>query len=453
MSHTISDHPLLGAPIGKTMFALAAPNSIAMFISMMTVSVEAYYVGLHGVVPLAGLALVFPLYIMMNTLSAGAIGGAISGLMARYAGGGNREGAEAIAFHAMIVAAIISLFFSALFLLGGHAIFTILGAREDVMAQALSYSNICFAGIATIWFSNTLGAIMRGLGEMKTNAVWTIFGSAVQVVLCIVLISGLGPIEAMGIRGAAWSAIIAFGMSAIGQALHLMRPHRDIRLRLNGIRMQSQYFREIISIGLTASVASVCLIGTNIIVSGFAARLGPETLAGFGIGLRLEFIMIPLVFGIGAACINMIGVHYGAGQIDRAHRIGWTGGIAATILSGGIGLFFAAFPVLLSDLFTDNQAAQEAAQLYLRLVAPFYAFLGLGLCMYFASQGTGRVVWAAIGNISRLVLVLVAGMLLIRFDAFTAENLCWVIAGGLVIYGTVIAGSVKLGAWRTGLSE
>jgi putative MATE family efflux protein len=451
MSDTIYNHPLLSAPIGKTMFKLATPNSVAMILTMMTSAAEAYFVGLHGVIPLAGLALVFPRVMMMNMLSAGAVGGAIAGLMARYAGSGDVKGAEAIAFHAILVAVALSIFFAAIFLLAGTHIFSFLGARNEVLAQALSYSEIFFTGVLVIWLANTLGSILRGLGEMKATAAWTIFAAFVQVTTAAILISGLGPFEPMGIQGAAYAALIGVSFSTLGQAAHLMRRDRKIRLRLSGIAIDWFYFKSILSIGSTASIGSLCMIGTSIAVSAFAARLGPEALAGYGIGARLEFIMIPVVFGIGAACINMIGVHFGAGQIDRAHRIGWTGAISAAILTGGIGLFFSIFPEVLSNAFTDNQGARDAAELYLKIVAPFYGFFGLGLCLYFAAQGTGRVAWAAFGNVARFVFVLAGGWLLYRYDNVSTQNLYWLVAVGMVIYGTIITTSVWLGAWRRGL--
>ena len=451
MSNAIHDHPLLSAPIGKTMFKLGIPNSVAMILTMMTSFVEAYFVGQHGVIPLAGLALVFPMFMMMNMLSAGAVGGAIAGLMARYAGSGDVKGAEAIAFHAVLVALGLSVLFAAIFLLGGRQIFTLLGAREAVLSQALSYSQIFFTGVVVIWLANTMGSILRGLGEMQATAAWTILAAFVQASTAAILISGIGPFEAMGIKGAAYAALIGVSFSTLGQAAHLMRRHRKIRLRLTGIAIEWRYFKSILSIGSTASVGSLCMIGTSIAVSAFAARLGPEALAGYGIGARLEFIMIPVVFGIGAACINMIGVHFGAGQIDRAHRIGWTGAISAGILAGGIGLFFAVFPEILANAFTDNQGAREAAQLYLRIVAPFYGFFGLGLCLYFASQGTGRVAWAAFGNVARFIFVMIGGWLLYRYDNVSAQNLYWLVAIGMVIYGAILIASVWLGAWRRGL--
>ena len=451
MSNASTQHPLLTAPIGKTMFILATPNAIAMVLSMMTSVTEAYFVGLHGVIALAGLALVFPMFMMMGMLSAGAIGGAISGLMARHAGSNDIEGAEAIAFHAILVALGMSTFFAILFLTLGEQIFTFLGAQEAVLEQALSYSQIFFTGVVLVWLANTLGSILRGLGEMKATAAWTIAGSLVQVITGIIFISGAGLVEPMGIKGAAYAALLGMSVSTSGQAYHLMRADRKIRLRFTGIAIDVKYFKAILSIGLTASIGSLSMIGTSIAVSAFAARLGPEILAGYGIGARLEFIMIPVIFGIGAACINMIGVHYGAGKIDRAHRIGWTGGLASALLTGGVGLFFALFPALLSNAFTDNQMARDAARLYLQVVAPFYAFFGLGLCLYFASQGTGRVSWAAFGNVVRFVIVLISGLVLYQYNAVTTERLFQLIAFGMVVYGLIIAGSVWLGAWRRGL--
>ncbi len=451
MSNTLSEHPLLSAPIGKTMFMLATPNAIAMILSMTTSITEAYFVGLHGVIALAGLALVFPMFMMMGMLSAGAIGGAISGLMARHAGSQDIKGAEAIAFHAILVALGMSTFFAILFLTLGTQIFTLLGAQEAVLEQALSYSQIFFTGVVLVWLANTLGSLLRGLGEMKATAAWTIAGSIVQVATGIILISGVGPIDPMGIKGAAYAALSGMSVSTLGQAYHLMRGGRKIRLRFTGIAIDVKYFKAILSIGLTASIGSLSMIGTSIAVSAFAARLGPETLAGYGIGVRLEFIMIPVIFGIGAACINMIGVHYGAGQIDRAHRIGWTGGLASALITGAVGLFFALSPALLANAFTDNQLARDAARLYLQIVGPFYAFFGLGLCLYFASQGTGRVFWAAFSNVVRLAIVLTSGLILHYFDAVTAQRLFQLIALGMVVYGAIIAGSVWLGVWRRGL--
>ncbi|MEQ9639818.1 MAG: MATE family efflux transporter [Alphaproteobacteria bacterium] len=445
-------HGLLTAPIGPTMARMAAPNVIAMFVTMATSMAEAWYVGQLGTVALAGLALGFPMFMLSMMLSAGSIGGAMAGLVARYLGAGDRAGAEAIALHSAVLALFFAILFGAIFLTGGEAIFSLLGGRDEVLAAALAYSDLLFAGIFSMWLCNAMGSVLRGAGQMKVAAFWMVVASAIQIAAGAVLVLGIGPAPRMGIGGAAVAAVLGFGVAALGQVVFLMGGRAGFRLRFTGISLQWRYFADILRIGLVASIASFTMIGTTIVITGFAARVSTEALAGYGIGSRLELLLIPLVFGIGAACITMIGVHFGAGEIDRGHRIGWTGGLAAGAITGAVGLVVAIFPGLWADLFSDNQAVREACRVYLRIVGPSYAFFGLGLCLYFASQGAGRIFWPAMGNLARFVVVLGGCLTAYALGEDSAEVLFTLVAVGMVVYGVFIAGSVKLGAWRTGLA-
>jgi putative MATE family efflux protein len=444
-------HFLLTAPIGATLARMSAPNIVAMFITMATSMAEAWYVGQHGTVALAGLALGFPMFMLTMMLSAGSIGGAISGLVARNIGAGNRDGAEAIALHAVVLAVLFSAFFAALFLIGGSAIFSLLGGRGAVLQEVLAYSNMLFAGILAIWLCNTLGSVIRGMGQMKVAAFWMITASVIQIAAGGFLILGLGPFPQLGIAGAAIAAILGFGIASVGQLAYLISGRGGITLRLRGMALQWRYFAAILRIGLVAACNSLGMAGSTIVITGFAARTGDAALAGYGIGSRLEFLLIPLVFGIGAACITMIGVHFGAGEIERSHRIGWTGGLAAGVITGSIGLFFAAFPSLWANLFSDSEAVREACAAYLRIVGPAYAFFGLGLCLYFASQGTGRVFWPTLGSAIRFTTILVGGLIMFSLGSVTMENLFILVAVAMVIYGVSVASSIKLGAWRVGI--
>ncbi len=444
-------HILLTAPIGPTMARMAAPNIIAMFIAMATSMTEAWYVGQLGTVALAGLALGFPMFMLIMTLSAGSIGGAIAGLVARHLGAGNRAGAEAIALHAAVLALLFAALFAALFLLGGETIFAALGGKGEVLQAALSYSDTLFAGIVSLWLFHTLGSVLRGAGQMKVAAFWLVVASAIQIVAGGLLVLGIGPFPQLGIAGAAMAAVLGCGIASLGQIAFLMSGRAGITLRFRGIPLKRRYFADILRIGLVASIASISMIGTTIVITGFAARIGTAALAGYGIGSRLELLLIPLVFGIGAACITMIGVNFGAGQIDRGHRIGWTGGIAAGTITGIVGLTIAVFPGLWADLFSESEAVREACRTYFRIVGPSYVFFGLGLCLYFASQGAGRIFWPSLGNLARFMTVLVGGLIAYSLGQASVEVLYSLVALGMVIYGLFIAGSVKLGVWRAGL--
>jgi putative MATE family efflux protein len=439
----------LTAPIAPTLARLAAPNIVAMFIMLATSAAEAWYIGQLGIEALAGLALAFPMLMLTNMLSAGSIGGAVAGAVAQRLGAGDREGAEALAFHAFLLALLMAALFSALFLVGGSAIYRALGGSGAVLDRALAYSDLLFAGCAMPWLANILSSIVRGCGQMRMAAQAMIGGSLLQICAGAALVFGVGPVPAMGMAGAALAVVIGFAFNASIQIAYLIGGNGGLTLRLRGIPIRLAHFANLLRVGLLASVSPVASVATVIAITAFAARLGVETLAGYGIGSRLEFLMIPVIFGIGAASITMIGVSFGAGDIERGHRIGWTGAAAAAAVTGSIGMILAAFPDLWAGLFTDVEAVRETCRAYLRIAGPFYAFFGLGLCLYFASQGARRVLWPVVSGLTRLALILLGGWWLAETGQLSASALFVLIGIGMLTYGLMTAAAVRLGAWRS----
>jgi Na+-driven multidrug efflux pump len=159
--------------------------------------------------------------------------------------------------------------------------------------------------------------------------------------------------------------------------------------------------------------------------------------------------MIPVIFGVGGALIAMVGVNVGAGRRQRAIRVAWTGGAMAAGIVGTIGLVGAVQPDLWGRLFTQEPEILAAVGLYLSIVGPFYAFFGLGLCLYFASQGLGSMIWPVIGTLLRLLLVLGGGIALVAADAATPQAVFAVVAGAMAFYGVFVAASLRLGPWRS----
>jgi Na+-driven multidrug efflux pump len=147
--------PLLTAPIGPTIIRLAAPNMIAMVVTMITLMAEAWYVGQLGSASLAGLALAFPMMMLVMTLSGGSIGGTITGAVARCLGAGDRTGAETLAFHAVLLVVLLAGACALVFLLGGSGIYGLLGGSGAVLEQALAYSDVLFLGCFTMWLATS----------------------------------------------------------------------------------------------------------------------------------------------------------------------------------------------------------------------------------------------------------------------------------------------------------
>src|SRR3990167_5034572 len=145
---------LLEAPIAPTLLRLAAPNVLVMLAQAGVGLIETYFVGQLGTDALAGMALVFPVVMLMQMTSAGAMG-------AR-----RRADADALVLHALVIAAVFSLIFTLAVVGGGRWLYTRMGGTGGALDAALTYSNWVFAGALLVWVFNTLSAVIRGTGNM-----------------------------------------------------------------------------------------------------------------------------------------------------------------------------------------------------------------------------------------------------------------------------------------------
>ncbi|MDG0970365.1 MAG: MATE family efflux transporter [Porticoccaceae bacterium] len=442
---------LLTDPIGPTLAKLAAPNIVAMFIMLATSMAEAFYIGQLGIAPLAGLALAFPMIMLTMMMAGGSFGGAIAGAVAQQLGANNKKAAESVALHSFLLTIGFSMIFSWLFLRFGSPLYSALGGRDAVLTEALIYSDMFFTGCIAIWVANGLNAIIRGTGQMTVAAGAMALGSCIQIVVSALLVFGIGPFPAMGVAGAALGNIVGFTVAGLIQLWYLVRLSPTLRLGFQGNPIKFAAFLDILKVGSMASVSPLSSVITVIIITAMMARLGVDVLAGYGIGARLEFLMIPLIFGIGSASITMVGAHFGAGKYQRGVKIGWISSLTAAGLAGLLGVVLALFPSLWANLFTEVEAVREACRRYLQIVGPFYAFFGLGLCLYFASQGARRLFWPVMGAFSRLIVVAIGGWYLSIQPDTSADDFFVLISIAMATYGLVTAATVYLGAWTRGL--
>ena len=209
---------LIEGPIAATLIRLAAPNMLVMLAQTSVGLVETYFIGKLGTDALAGVALVFPLLMLMQMMSAGAMGGGISSAIARALGAGRRDDANALVLHALVIALVFGLAFTILLLGGGRWLYAAMGGSGASLQAALLYSRVVFAGAILIWLFNSLANVIRGTGNMMVPALVTCAGVVVLIPLSPCLIFGLGPFPRLGITGGAVAVVIyyAAGSLALG---------------------------------------------------------------------------------------------------------------------------------------------------------------------------------------------------------------------------------------------
>ena len=436
--------PLLNAPLAPTLARLAAPGIVlALFQTAVSVA-DTHFVGRLGTESLAGLALVFPMLMLLQMTSAGAMGGGVSSAVARALGAGNPDAARKMVAHGLVIALGGGLVFTLLLLGAGRGLYRLLGGRGEALQQALVYSNLLFAGAVLVWIANTLASLLRGSGNTLAPALAFAGTALVQIPLSGALTLGWGPFPRWGIAGAAVAYLVSFAIASFALAIWLW--NSALRPRRAHWRLEGRLFRDILRVGAISSISALQTVLTAVILTGFVARFGTAALAGYGVGVRLELLQVPIVFAIGQALVVMVGINIGAGHAARAKRIAWTGTGAAALVSLAIGGSVAVFPALWIRIFSDDPAVIEIGSLYMRIVAPLYPLFGAGMALYFASQGAGLMLLPVLAGTARLLLVVAGGALVMHLGGPLAA-LFSVIALGLTAFGGLTSLAVYKARW------
>jgi putative MATE family efflux protein len=439
---------LLEGPVARTLLVLAAPNVLVMVLQAAVSTLDAVFVGWLGSAALAGVSIVFPLVMLMQTMSAGGMGGGVASAVARALGGGRRADADALVIHAIVIALVMGGAFTLTLEVAGPALFHAMGGRDEVLAAAVTYSRVIFGGAVAYWLFNTLGSAIRGSGNMAVPATVMVATGIVYLALSPALILGWGPLPRLGIAGAAVASVLSFGLGSLVLLAFLYSGRSLVRPSLRGQGLRRRLFWEILRVGAPGSLNTILTNLTVVVLTGLVGPFGATALAGYGLGARLEYLQIPIVFGLGSGLVTMVGTSMGAGDRARATHVAWVGAAMAAGITGVIGILAALFPLAWLGLFTSDPGVLAAGTRYLTTVGPFYGFFGAGLALYFASQGAGRLLWPLLAGFTRLVIAAVGGWLATRWLGGGLSGIFAAMAAALVVFGIINVAAIRLGAWR-----
>jgi putative MATE family efflux protein len=401
----------------------------------VTTSVDAHFVGGLGLDALAGLALVFPLMMLMQQMANMAMGGAIAAAIARALGAGRREDASALALHALVIAAGAAALFSMALLLGGRALYELMGGRGTALAAALEYSNVIFAGALAYWLLGALTSIVRGTGQAAILAYVYVGAEILHIALVPALMFGWGPLPALGIAGAALATLISLFAGCAALAEYILSG-RTALAAPRSIRLERRLFGEILRVGMPMSLMPLLNNAALSALTAYASLLGVASLAAFGAAVRLEYLLYPLNFGLGAAVLAMVGTNIGARQFTRAARIVWTAvGLSACVMAI-VGAVAIVSPDTWMTLFSHDPAIRAAAAPYLAIVGFAYPFVACNTLMS-AFQATRQPQWPLLSATCRLLVVLIGGWIAVDVLQAGLVGLAVVTALGLAAWGIV----------------
>jgi len=436
---------LLDKPIVPTLLRLAAPNWVVMVTLAAVSMIDIFFVGRFGLEALAGVSITFPMMMLMQTMAAGGMGGGVAAAVARARGAGKQEEVDRVVAQALVIAIGMAGLFIAVFVGFARPLYGAIGATGPELDAAVTYSNVLFLGGAVMWIFHLLSAVVRGTGNMTFPAGLLVLTQLIHVGLCPALVFGVGPLPAFGVRGAALSAVFSFAPGVVVLLVYLVSGRGAARLSARRLRLHPPVLWEILRVGVPGSANNI-LTNTNVmILTALVARYGTQAFTGFSIASRIEYVQTTLSFGLGAAILTLVGTAIGAGNRGRALRVAWIGAILMAVLAAAIGLFGFACPGWFIGLFSTDASVLAIGTQYLRFVSPAYVFFGLGLGLWFAALGAGRVRWPLAGSVARVVVASAGGWIATGLLGGSLSTLFVLMTVSFVIFGVVIAIATWLG--------
>ena len=435
-------------PIFPLLIKMSAPNTVAFLINAVVVLAEFWFISQLGITPLAAVTLAFPAIMLTQQMAFGALGGAVTSSIARSLGAADKPRAEKLLWHSLYISCFGALAFLIIFFIFGEPLLRILGGTGALLEESLAYCFVYLLGAIVVWLSGSLTAALRGMGDMQFPAVLTVICAGIQVFFSAGFILGSFGLPKLGLVGSAWSMIVTSGFMALVTLIKISSPSSPVRLKLKRLTIERELFEDIFSVALPASLSPIMTVATVLLLTGLIGQFGTSAIAGYGIGSRVEFLLIPIVFGIGTAMTAMVGTNIGAKNIERAEKIGMVGATTAGLLSAVIGLALALTPNLWIGIFTSDPETLLVTKQYIQILGVCYVFQGYGLSLYFASQGANAMKWPIIITASRLIVFSVLALVAVYWLSYGLVSIFYASAIAMVIFGILMVISLKMGAWR-----
>ena len=435
-------------PIFPLLIKMSAPNTVAFLINAVVVLAEFWFISQLGITPLAAVTLAFPAIMLTQQMAFGALGGAVTSSIARSLGAADKPRAEKLLWHSLYISCFGALAFLIIFFIFGEPLLRILGGTGALLEESLAYCFVYLLGAIVVWLSGSLTAALRGMGDMQFPAVLTVVCAGIQVFFSAGFILGSFGLPKLGLVGSAWSMIVTSGFMALVTLIKISSPSSPVRLKLKRITIERELFEDIFSVALPASLSPIMTVATVLLLTGLIGQFGTSAIAGYGIGSRVEFLLIPIVFGIGTAMTAMVGTNIGAKNIERAEKIGMVGATTAGLLSAVIGLALALTPNLWISIFTSDPETLLVTKQYIQILGVCYVFQGYGLSLYFASQGANAMKWPIIITAIRLIVFSVIALVAVYWLSYGLVSIFYASAIAMGIFGILMVISLKMGAWR-----
>ena len=422
MSKSVKRHSRLKAFVdnpSKSLWTLAIPIIAGMGIQTLYSIVDMIFIGRISGSAIAAVAFNFPIFFFVMGISFG-LGSGVTASIARFIGSDDKVNADNAAEHAILIAIVISALLTSLGLLYGKQILLKIGCTPEVLPEAWEYLKVSCYGISFGVFSGFFRSILAGEGDMKFPMILAGFGTILNIILDPIFIFTLG----FGVAGAAWATTISqMIVFVIFIFMLFVKEHAYVKFQLRDFSLSKYILIDIIKVGLPASLSMIVMAVGQLIFNRMLATFSTDAVAAYQVGGRIDMVVFLPIFGIASALTTMVGMYFGANEIDKIRYITKYGLSRAFIITSiGSILLYVFAPVIISG-FTDEIVIKNIAVDYLRVISLLFPFISIGLTIGRILQGLGLGMPSLI--ITTIRVIGVAGPLAYYFIYMLGKPVEW----------------------------
>lgn len=338
--------------------------------------VDTFFVGLIGTNELAALSFTFPIVLTMHSLTMG-ISTGVTAVVSRQAGRNEPEKLKALVFDSMVISLIMVVLFIGLGFIFIKPVLTFMGADSVLMPIILTYLYIWLPGLIFVIFPMVGNGIIRALGDTKTPGIVMMIAATVNAILDPLFIFGIGPFPEMGVAGAALATIIGRFVTFIIALYILIKRDKVLAMQKRKFKDMLFNWKEIFIVGVPAAFSRIILpVGTGII-TGLVAAYGVSEVAGFGVAVKLENLLILITNALASIIVPLAGQNIGARKFERVREAYKKSNIATLVIQAGVFVLVMFLAPILARLFSKDPEVIRIAALYLRIVAVAYGMKGI----------------------------------------------------------------------------
>ena len=404
----------------KSMWSLAIPIMVGMGIQTLYTIIDMIFIGRLGGDAIAAVAFNMPIFFFVMGLSFG-LGNGVTASIARFIGSEDKVNADNSAEHALVFAFIISAVLTLLGLLYGKRILIFMGCTKEILPLAWDYLRISCYGISFGIFSGFFRSILAGEGEMKLPMIVAGLGTVLNTILDPIFIFYLD----YGVAGAAWATTISqIIVWCIFVYMLFIKNLTYIKFKLKDFSPSSYIVLDIVKVGVPVSMSMIVMALGQLVFNRLLINYSTSAVAAYQIGGRIDMLVFLPIFGIASALTTIIGMFYGANEIDKIKFISWYGIKSSVIITTFCSIFLFMFAPTVISVFTSDANIQDISVYYLRTISILFPFISIGLTIGRILQGLGTGMPSLIITIIRVIGV--AGPLAYYFTFVLNKPVEWI---------------------------